>query len=50
MVIFVLMVVIWNTLLDRARRVASNGVIFKSGTGAGSNISKKYFFKKISLW
>ncbi len=50
MVTFVLMVAIRNTSLDRARRAASNGVIFKSGTGAGSNISKKYFKKTISPW
>jgi hypothetical protein len=43
MVTFVLMFVIWNTSLDRARRAASNGVICESGTDAGSNISKKYF-------
>jgi hypothetical protein len=50
MVTFVLMFVIWNTSLDRARRAASNGVIFESGTGTGSNISKKYFLKKFSPW
>jgi hypothetical protein len=43
MVAFVLMFVIWNTSLDRARRAASDGVIFESGTGAGLNISKKHF-------
>ncbi len=42
MVIFVFMVVVSNTSLDRARQAASNGVIFQSGTGAGSNISKEY--------
>ncbi len=50
MVSFVLMFVICNTSLDRARRAASNGVIFESGTGAGSNVSKKYFLKKFCPW
>ena len=50
MVRFVFMVVVWNTSLDRARQAASNGDIFESGTGAGSNISKKYFLKKYSPW
>jgi hypothetical protein len=49
MVTFVLMVVIWNTSLDRARRAASKWCDFRKWhcTGAGSNISKKYFFEKI---
>jgi hypothetical protein len=46
----VLLITISDMSLDRVCRAASNDVIFESGTGGGSNISKEYFIKQFSLW
>jgi hypothetical protein len=50
MLMFVVVVVIWDTPLDRVQRAASNDVIFESGTGSESNISTKYFSTKNCPW
>jgi hypothetical protein len=46
----VLLITILDISIDRARRAASNDVIFGSGTGGGCNISKKYFFTVVFVF